>query len=108
MIYSVPSLQARTAWRALVESQCLRFSKIRYMKVILILVHCNVRMMIDHLMILCGFRLFFFNFLVRWQDRNGGELAGASQAREELPFDSVTGDEDGKHGKHHLVYLNFK
>lgn len=59
MIYSVPSLQARTAWRALVESQCLRFSKIRYMKVILILVHCNVRMMIDHLMILCWFRLFF-------------------------------------------------
>lgn len=63
MIYSVPSLQARTAWRALVESQCLRFSKIRYMKVILILVHCIVRMMIDHLMIfLCWFRSFFISW----------------------------------------------
>jgi len=45
-------------------------------------------MMIDHLMILCWFRLFFFNFWVLpRQDRNGGELAGASQAREELAFD---------------------
>lgn len=109
MIYSVPSLQARTAWRALVESQCLRFSKIRYMKVILILVHCIVRMMIDHLMILCWFRLFFFKFL-------GSSPAGPEWWRAGWcqPGAGGTGvwcliwDEDGKHGKHHLVYLNFK